>query len=167
MEENPKTDPVTPAPTGGGSSSEQPAATDVKGKGSATEEETVTLKKSDYNNLVGQRDRSNEQLDMVTDEVVTMRKKSDINTFLADNSEKYPDVVLDDLIHAESPEQLDDLATKAQNRITAATQKRLAEMETARVPKLSPQDRAKREAELKKKPGSSSFQEMVRLRMST
>lgn len=166
MEAQPKTEPTTPAPTGDDPSKEAPTATEPQGKGAATEE-TVTLPKSHYNNLIAQRDRSNEQLNQVTDAVVNMQKKSDIESFLADNADKYPDVVFDDLKHAESPDELDELAKNAQNRITAATQKRLAEVQTGRVPQLSPQDRATREAELKKNPGSKSFAEMVRLRTST
>lgn len=166
MEENPKTDPNTPDPTGGKPEKAEPAATDPKGAELATEE-TVTLNKSDYNNLIAARDRSNEQLDQVTDAVVQMQKKTDIDKFLADNKEQFPDVVFDDLKFAESPDQIEELAKSAQNRITAATQKRLEEVQLGRPPKMTPKDRATREADLKKNPGSKSFAEMVRLRMST
>lgn len=162
----PKTEPVTPAPTGGEPEKVAPAATEPKSKAPATEE-SVTLKKSDYQNLVAARDRSNEQLDQVTDAVVQMQKKTDIDLFLADNKEQFPDVVFDDLKYAESPDQIEELAKSAQNRITVATQKRLEEVQLGRTPKMTPKDRATREADLKKNPGSKSFAEMVRLRTST
>ena len=157
--------PPTNEPVGTGG--DEPAAIPPQQpKGAATDDdEVVTLKKSDYQNLVSQRDRNHETARATELYVMEMAQKEDIKGFLSDeeNAKKFPDVEVEDLMGAESPEDFEKLAGQTQARIDKAAQRRIADIQKATTPVLSPEDKAEELKKLKQKPGSASFQRMLEL----
>lgn len=138
----------------------QPAATD--------DDEVVTLSRSDYKNLVSQRDRNHETARATEAWVMAQAQKEDIKSFLdnPDNKSKFPDVEVDDLMDAMSEDDFEKLAGQTQARIDKAAQRRLADIQKTEQPVLSPQDKAEQLKKLKKNPGSASFQQMLELENS-
>lgn len=160
MDDPSKTPPQDPDAT----ASKPPAATNPKGSAGATVEDTITLKKEDYQNLISQRDRAN-NLSSESDEYVqNLAKKESIGDFLKENAEKYPDVTTDDLLVATSPEELEKLAISRQSRVDEIVQKKLLDVQVSNAPVLSPEERAEKIRQLKANPSSGSFQEMVNIR---
>lgn len=163
---NPTTDGDQPVGTDGN----PPAATQPQGQPAATDEETVTLKKADYQNLVSARDRANNDKGELSDTVLTLaeereeRIKSEmIGDFLEKNKEKYPDLTTDDLMAAGSPEELDTLAAKRQRRYEDVVQEKLLKVQKAGAPVLSPEDRAAELKKLKENPDKGSFGRFLEL----
>lgn len=163
---NPTTDENLPAGTGG----DTPAATQPQGGSSATDDQTVTLSKEDYSNLIAQRDRANNDKSGLNDTVLTLaqereeRIKSEmIGDFLEQNKEKYPDLTSDDLMTADSPEELETLATKRQRRYEDVVQEKLLKVQRTEAPILSPEEKAEELKRLKQNPGSDSFQRALEL----
>lgn len=159
-EPNQPTEPQNPGGTGGEPGSNPPAPTATppqKGGGPATQDDDqVTLSKEDYNNLIGQRDRSNNTIDQQSSFIETIAQERAINQFLADNKEKYPDLTLDDLRYAESPEDLEKEAARVQRRLEDHAQAKLLEIENHQPPQETPDQRAARLADLRKNPGPAS-----------
>ena len=144
-----------------------PAATQPQGQsGAATDDdEVVTLKKSDYNNLVSQRDSNHNRAAATEQYVMEMAQKEDIKGFLSDpaNAGKFPDVEVEDLMDATSPEDFEKLAGQTQARIDKAANRRLADIQKVEAPALSPDEKAAQLKKLKAQPGSKSFQKMLEL----
>lgn len=157
----PSPDPKNPAPDDG--------ANQPKGKGSATpgDDETVTLKKSDYNNLIGQRDTANNDLKGQSAFINQLAQERYIGEFLKDNAEDYPDLEPEDLAHVwGEDEDFHKEAKRLQARYERVTQKKLHDIENPPTPpRESPESQANREAELAKKPGRNALAEVFRGRM--
>lgn len=167
---NPTTDGDQPAGTDGN----PPAATPPTGQPAATDDKTVTLPKKDYNNLIAQRDRANNDNGELNDTVLTLAQEREvrlkteaINEFLEENKEKYPDLTSDDLMAADSPDELEKLAVKRQRRYEDVVQEKLLKVQKTTAPILSPEERAEELKRLKQNPGSSSFQRALELQQNS
>lgn len=157
---------IEPAPTGGGEPTPPAATEPPAAPGAATDDdEMVTIKKSDYTALQGQRDRNHERARVIEQHVIEDMQKKDIGTFLGnpDNAKKFPDVTVDDLMIAADPDEFEEVAGQTQARIDEAVQKRLGDIEKATTPVLSPDEKAEELKKLKANPGSASFQRMLEL----
>lgn len=163
--DSPTTDPQNPGATDDDAPA-SPAATNSQGGGAATDdEEVVTLKKSDYKNLVSARDRANENDRTSQEFLEEIAAERSIKAFLKENKEKFPDVKFADLQHA-TPATLEAEAARVQRRLEDHAQNRIMNIEKATAPVLSPEQR---EAELKKLKESNdpaAFEKMAELRMA-
>lgn len=164
---NPQTPPQNPAPTGG----DTPPATDPKGGGGATDDETVTLKKSDYNKLISQRDRANNTNKDQDDVIASLAQDKDyrdkveyIDDWLESNKDKYPQVTRDDLLFISDPDQIEEAAKKRQRRYEDVIQDNLKNVQKAKLPVLSPEQREAEEKKLKENPTKGAFGKMLSLR---
>ena len=163
----PDSDLMTGGENPGATGADNAAATNPQGAPLATEDsDQVTLSQADYKNLVAARDRANENASANEEFVLTLAKEREINSFLDQHKEDYPDVELSDLMSADSPEQLEELAKDRQARYEQVVQKRLLDVQQSTAPTLSPQERAEKLKHLKANPGSSSFRSMVELQQS-
>lgn len=158
----PKTDGDQPAGTDG----DTPAATQPQSTPAATDDKTVTLSEADYKNLVAARDRANNANTDLEDSVTDILKEREIDKFLKSNADKFPDITPDDLMLANSPSELEELAAKQQRRVEDAVQKKLLEVQKADAPVLSPQERAAELKKLKDNPGNGTFGRMLELQES-
>ena len=129
----------------------------------ATDDEIITLKKSDYNNLISQRDRNFQSNHESEAYVATLAKREGIDNFLSEHKEDFPDVTRDDLMHLDDPDDLEAEAKRVQRRLEDAVQKKLKDVQVVGEPVLSPEDKAAKLEALKKNPGSSSFSQMIEL----
>ena len=160
---DPKTQPQNPGATGG----DEPAATIPQGSGGATDDsKTVTLSESDYKNLISQRDRANNTNMESESFLLTLAKEREIDTFLEQHKVDYPDLTREDLMSADDPSELEELAKSRQEAIERVVQKRLLDVQVSTAPLLSPQEKAAKLKALKQNPGSQSFQEMLKLQQS-
>jgi len=115
--------------------------------------EKVEIKKEDYQNLISQRDRANQQLkDMeeqgngggLDDAVIELLVEREANKFLSDpkNKEKYPNLKTEDLMGASSISELEAIAERTQTRINEEVENRLNDVQVAdNRPRLTEQDR--------------------------
>lgn len=159
-----KTPATPPATNPAGTEGDQPAATQPPAASGATKDDnTVTLNKEDYQNLIASRDRANNMAQETQDWVTEQKVRTAIGQFLADNKDDYPDVEVDDLLMANGPDELPDLATKMQNRISKSAQDRLVKLQTATTPELSPKERRKQLADLQKSDDPKRFDKMLEL----
>jgi hypothetical protein len=157
--QTPPTEPVETEPQGA-------ATPPDTAPGAATDDdEVVQIKKSDLKKLQSQRDGNHERARQTEYQVALMLQKEDISKFLSDpeNKKKFPDVETDDLLDAESEEDFEKLAGQTQARVDKAAQRRLGDLQTSQTPSMTPQEKAARLKQLKEKPGSASFQEMLSL----
>lgn len=161
-------DPTTGKPAAPGTGGDDPTATPPAPTATppATDDKTVTLSETDYKNLVAARDRSNNANSELEDSVTDILKEREIDKFLKSNAEKFPDITADDLMLANSPAELEELAAKQQRRVEDAVQKKLLDVQKATAPVLSPQERAAELKKLKDSPGSGSFGRMLELQES-
>lgn len=167
-EESQQTPPnENPEGTGGQEPQTPPAATQPQGQsGAATDDdEVVTLKKSDYNNLISTRDKNHERASATEAYVMQMAQKNDIQEYLSNPEvkSKFPDVEVDDLMDAESPDDFEKLAGQTQARIDKAANRRLADIQQVGAPTISPDEKSAQLKKLKSNPGSQSFQKMLEL----
>jgi hypothetical protein len=160
-------DPMTGGENPGATGADDAAATNPQGAPLATDDsEQVTLSKEDYKNLIAGRDRANENAAASEEFVLTLAKEREIDSFLKDHKKDFPDVEQSDLMSAESPEQLKELAEARQARYEQVVQKRLMDVQQSTPPRLSPQEKAEKLKQLKANPGSSAFRDMVDLQQS-
>lgn len=174
-DEKPQTAPQS-TPAGPGDGTTPPAATPAPdGSGAApVDDEMVTIRKSDLKNLQSTRDRNYEdktQLAERLDEFEAIEEsraqKEGITEFLSSNKEKYPDLTFEDLKYVTDPTKLEQEADRLQRRLEDHTQAKILDIEQhGHTPRLSPEQRAEREAELKKKGGPAALEEAIALRMS-
>lgn len=113
------------------------SATQPKGSPAANDQ--------DVQNVVSQRDRANEEARKLKEELadrderlarlemaeLERDKQSAISKFLKENKDKYPDLEPNDLIAAEDPRELDELAKKKQDKYSAIEQRALAKLQVA------------------------------------
>ena len=158
-------DPKTVEPTAPGTGGENPTATPTAPavNPTVTEEKTITLKEEDYKNLISARDRANNISSDSEGYVATLAKREGIEDFLSEHKTDYPLVVRDDLMNVEDPEALEAEAKRIQRRYEDVVKEKLLNVEKAGDPVLSPEDKAARLEELKKKPGSSAFGSFLNL----
>jgi hypothetical protein len=166
--------PTTVVQQPGGTDGNPPAATPPQSSTPATDDETVTLNKEDYNNLIAQRDRANNDKGELNETVLTLAeereeriKKEMIGDFLEQNKDKFPDLTTDDLMAAGSPDELETLATKRQRRYEDVVQEKLLKVQKTTAPVLSPEERAEELKRLKQNPGSDSFQRALELQQNS
>lgn len=161
-EESPQTPPQSPVETG---AEQTPAAATppAQDKGAATDDDQVTLSKEDYKKLVSQRDRSNERARVTDNYVIEQMQKDDIKDFLGqeDMKKKYPDVVVEDLMVATSPDDFENIAKQTQARIDQSVQRKLGDIERAETPTLSPKERSEKLKQLKSNPGAGSLEQAI------
>lgn len=166
MAESPTTAPNDPAGTGG---TDVPAATQTppQDPSAATEEKTVTLKESDYKNLISQRDKANNDRSATDAYVMQLAKKEEISDWHKEHASEFPDVTIDDLMAAESEDELPKIAARTQRRIEDAVQAKILSTQRASAPTISPEDRA---AKLKALQGpdapADAFEQFVGLQMT-
>lgn len=165
-DDSPKTDPQNPGATGDdGGTPPTPPATNPQGSGPATDDdETVTLKKSDYKNLQAQRDRANQQNRDSEEFLEELAAERAIKSFLKENKDKYPDVKYADIKHV-TPANLEVEAARVQRRLEDHAQAKIMNIEKATAPVLSPQEKEARLKELKEKGGADAFEQMLDLRL--
>lgn len=167
--DDPKTPPADPAKTGDDApQGTPPAATPPeKGQGAATEgDDTITLKKEDYKNLVSQRDRNANEANANQEFMLTLAKEREIDSFLKENKEKFPDVTRQDLMYLDDPDALEDAAVAMQRRLEDHVQAKLLDVQKTSAPILSPEERSQRLKKLKNSGDPQAFEKMVDLRSS-
>ena len=140
----------------------------------ATDDDTVTLSKTDYNNLIGQRDRANDGFSKLGETVTTLQARQDeadkkefLSDFLESNKETYPDLTVDDLMTVGSPDEVEELAKAKQRRYEDVVQDRLLKVQRTDAPILSPEDAAAKLDELKKNPQKGSFGKFLEIQQSS
>lgn len=164
MAEDQGTPPNDQAGTGDGNQT-PPAATQTPPNGQAGasgDDETITLSKKDYQNIISQRDKANNTSAATEAWVMEQAKKQDVRSWLKENKKDYPDVSLDDLMAAEDEDQLPTIATRTQRRIDDAVQSKLKTLNSATAPELTPEQRAeKRKALTGKNRPNDAFEQAV------
>lgn len=171
-EESPKPTPSeAPGQTGG----EQPAApVPPEAKGAVTgDDETVSISKSELEklqksnkDLLSQRDRNHESARATEATVAQMAQEKEVEKWLSDPEvkKKFPDVEVSDLMeYPLDAEEFEKIAGQTQARIDKATNRRIADIERASAPSISPKDKSQRLKQLRENPGLGSFQEMLNL----
>lgn len=147
-----------------------PATDQAKSAATGEQTESVTLSQKDYNELIAQRDRANENLKKsggTDDLVLEMYKEKEISSFLKTNAEKYPDVEPDDLMYLDDPAQMDEAAAKMQRRVEDRAQKKLAEIQVAdNTPRLTEQQKSEQIEALKGGNAPDRFEQMLKIRSS-
>lgn len=158
-------DPTTGQPAAPGTDGTPPAATPpaTPANPPATDDDVITLKKDDYNNLISQRDRNHQLSQDSEGYVATLAKREGIDEFLGEHKSDFPDVTRDDLMHLDDPEALEAEAKRIQRRYEDVVQKKLLDVQKADIPVMSPEDRAAELDRLKKNPSSGSFQRYLEL----
>jgi hypothetical protein len=167
---NPATPPQNPDATDGIT----PPATNPQGSDGATNDDTVTLSKKDYANLVGQRDRANDGFSKISETVTTLEarqqeadKKEFLSEFIESNKQTYPDITVDDLMGVTSPEDVEELAKTKQRRYEDVVQDRLLKVQKTDAPILSPEDKAAELDKLKKNPQKGSFGKFLEIQQNS
>lgn len=167
MADDQNTPPVDPAGTDAPDTDAPATQPPVDPAGASSDDETITLSKKDYKNLVSQRDKANNDRSATDAYVMQLAKKEEISDWHKENASKYPDVTIDDLMAAESEEELPKIAERTQRRIEDAVQAKLKSVQRASAPSVSPEER---DQKLKKLRGNDrpndAFEQMVDLRMT-
>ncbi len=159
---NQATPPTTPPAQTTDNGTTPPVATPSNGDGGATNDEIVTLKKSDYNNLISQRDKGNASNNFVEQ----LAQERHIDDFLKSNADKFPDLTRDDLMHVSDPDDLQDAAATMQRRLEEHAQAKLLDLTRADQPQMTPDERAAELKKLQDNPKSDSFDRMLELRLT-
>ena len=117
----------------------------------------------DTKNVVSQRDRANEKAKTLEEENEELRSRLDdleiaqglankekaIKSFLKDKKDDFPDVIVDDLAAAGSPEEFEELAKSSQQRFNDHKDRVISEIEVAQdPPPLSLKDLQEKEKEI-------------------
>jgi hypothetical protein len=167
MADDQNTPPADPAGTEPAPSADPATQPPVDPAGASGDDETITLSKKDYKNLVAQRDKANNDRSATDAYVMQLAKKEEISDWHKEHASEYPDVTIDDLMAAESEEDLPKIAKRTQRRIEDAVQAKLKSVQRASAPSISPEERAEK---LKKLSGNNrpddAFEQMVDLRMT-
>lgn len=136
----------------------------------------------DTTNVVSQRDRANEKNKTLEEENAELRSRVDdleisqglankeksIKSFLKDNKDDYPDVIVDDLAAAASPEEFEELAKSSQKRFDDHKDRVISDIEVAKdPPPLSLKDLQAKEKEIMEDDSiSDKFKAIMDLRNS-
>jgi hypothetical protein len=169
-----QTDPQNPAGTGGGEPTPPTATPPNNGGGSATGNQNdqfttpdgfKLVKEDDYNKLVSQRDGNHQQASNSDAFVEQIARERAIDSFLKENQQKYPDLTADDLSHISSPEDLDTEAARIQRRLEDHTQNKLLELENAKPPKMTQEEKQAKLDELAKNGSPASLEKALALEL--
>ena len=123
------------------------SATEKKSESVANpKDDKVTLAKEDYQKLVSQRDKNFEESKSVAErlDAIEEQKARDtyIKEFLSENAEKYSYVEIDDLEFASTPEEVEALAKRIQDKGVKLEQKALEKIKVDDGPPVvKPEDR--------------------------
>ena len=99
--------------------------------------------------------------------MIQLAKEREIGEWFKDNGKDYPDVTQDDLMYASSPDELETIAKRTQQRITEAVEKKLQDVEVADSrPRLSDKERNEQINSLRNSNDPDAFDKMVDLRLS-
>lgn len=122
------------------------------------------VKEEDLNNLISQRDsnfdKSRQTEDQNGDLVATvadLQKQNYISRWLKDNGKNYADVTEEDLMGADTPDEIEAIAKRVQGRVDKIRQDALASVQTVDSPKLSAEDRAAKLKEAEQNKDIDSF----------
>jgi len=174
---NPGPDPAaSPDPTGA-----TPPAPDPKGAGNGNPDNAPggtqpeppagykLVKEEDLNNLISQRDKNfdksrqaGDQNDDLVATVADLQKQNFVGRWLKDNGDKYKDVTEEDLMAADTPDDVEAIAKRVQGRVDKIRQDALASVQKVDGPELSPEDRA---AQLKDAEKTKNFDKFLDLSM--
>lgn len=170
MTENQIPDSQIPAGTEG----DTPPATPPKGSESAKgdlklPEGYELIKSEDKNNLISARDKATEAArgaEGSEEFLLTIAKEREISAWYKENGKDFPDVTEEDLMSADSPEELKAIAEKTQQRITAAVEKKLQDVEiVGQHPKLSDAQVSEEVDKVRNSGAPDAFEKMVDLRL--
>lgn len=146
------------------------------------DDEQVTLSVKDYKNLQSQRDSANEKLKKYEsaksddddddssnspydNKLVDILKEREIDNFLNDNKEKYPDISREDLMFLDDPDKLDKAANHLQTSINEKVQQKISNVQIAdNRPQLSAKDINKQIDQLENSNDPQAFEKMVDLK---
>lgn len=146
------------------------SATDKKSSPVANPtDDKVTLAKEDYQKLISQRDKNFEDSRSVVErlDAIEAEKARDtyIKEFLTENAEKYSFVEAEDLAFATTPEEVEALAKRIQDKGKKLEQKALENIKVDDGPPVQkPEDRLEELEKLKKQAqegDSSAFERWV------
>lgn len=142
-----------------------PEATPPAEPASSEGEKMITIPESSFKKLQSDSTKNFERLRNTEAWVMQEAQKQDIKSFLdvPDNKQKFPDVEIDDLLDAESPDDFEKLAGQTQARIDNAVQRRLADNTKAGAPTMTPDEKAAKLKKLKANPGVSSLEQAIEL----
>lgn len=155
--------------------------------GAATGDDTVTLSKKDYDALIKQRDANGRKAgdaQSLAEKAAQRAEQNDalVNALVQKDAirdamrtdefkEKFPDVTEDELLEANpmSDEEILDIAKRKQERYEKVKLDHVKKVQAkTSAPTISAQDRATKQAELKKPANKSRFQQALDLaRMPT
>lgn len=149
--------------------------------GAATGDDTVTLSKKDYDALLKQRDANGRKAGEAKTEAEKAAQRAAQNDALVNAlvqkdairdamrteefKEKYPDVTEDELLEANpmSDEEILEIAERKQQRYDKVKLDHVKKVQVASAPAISSEDRATKQAELKKPANKSRFQAALNL----
>lgn len=159
-----ETSPTAPAATSPAPAAPE-ATTPPKAPAEATPnaDETVTIKKSDYQKMIAGRDKANTDAAASGDFVLQLAKEREIDSYLGTNKDKFSFVTRDDLMHLDDPAELEAEATRLQKRFQDVVQDALMNVGQSKPPELSPEDKAKALKDIKKNKPRDGFQKMLAL----
>lgn len=168
-EQQPATPQDDPAGTGGSDPQGTPPAatpTPQDDPSGATKdgEKTITLKESDYKNLISQRDKNANEASANSEFMLTLAKEREIDSFLEQNKEKFPDVQRKDLMYLDDPALLEEAAGQMQARLDDHAQAKLKDVQSTTAPILTPEERSAQLKKLKSSDDPNRFEKMVELR---
>lgn len=117
--------------------------------------ETVSLSQEDYRNLVSQRDKNFSEKQSLEERVQQIENNQSkgqfLDTWLQENTEKYPNVTREDLDMASSPDDVEAIARFAERKYEDAKQKALEEIQKVDAPQtMTKEEFAEREQDLRK-----------------
>lgn len=158
----------TPAPPATSTPPATPAAPEATPAPKApveatTDDETVTIKKSDYKNLLSGRDKAKTEAAANQDFVLELAKEREIDSFLETNKDKFSYLKREDLMHLEDPTLLQAESERLQRRFEDIIQDALLNVGQAKPAPLSEADKAKELKSLKKNKPDDAFERMVDL----
>jgi hypothetical protein len=117
----------------------KPAATDP---GDQSGDDSVNLSRKDYNNLIAQRDRANNNGQQSDESLAQLQYDFYKGKAVDEAAKKFPDVPRDILETAETPEQMETLATKFQQHAEKVKQDALKDLTTVDTGQLTPEQKA-------------------------
>jgi hypothetical protein len=160
----PETPPAntTPPATSGATPPATPPATNEG-------DESITLTKKDYNNLISQRDKATNAARSSEGQqafLESLAQEKSVKDFLNENKDSYPDLNPEDLSHVWDPDQLKDEADRIQRRLQDHAQAKIMSVEQSTAPVLSPVERAEKLKQLKESGDPNAFEKMLNLRLA-
>lgn len=136
----------------------------------APAEEMVTISKKELEgikksqkDLLSQKDKAVNDNNAQGDFVLQLAKEREIGTFLTDNKDKFSYLTQEDLMFVNDPSELQSTAERLQKRYQDVVQEALLNVQDAKPPILSPEDKAAELTKMRKTPTKKSFGRMLEL----